>query len=47
MNDALKEEKVKNYDWESLDEVVRKWAALTGHEKDQERYQNRKIIYQD
>jgi hypothetical protein len=28
--------------WKSLDEVVRKWVALSGHEKDQEDYQKRR-----
>ena len=25
--------------WKALDEVVRKWAILSGHEKDMENYQ--------
>jgi hypothetical protein len=33
--------------WKRLDIVIRKWAVLSGHEKDLEAYQNRKIIYQD
>ena len=33
--------------WKSLDLVIRKWAALSGMEKDLSDYQNRKIIYQD
>ena len=33
--------------WKRLDIVIRKWAVLSGMEKDLADYQNRKIIYQD
>ena len=33
--------------WKALDIVVRKWAVLSGMEKDLSDYQKRKIIYQD
>jgi len=33
--------------WQELDNVIRKWATLSGMEKDLSDYQNRKIIYQD
>ena len=33
-------------DWNSLDLVIRRWAALSGFEKDQEMYQKLKE-YQD
>ena len=32
--------------WKRLDIVTRKWAALTGHEKDQSDYQKRKELYE-
>jgi hypothetical protein len=33
--------------WKALDNVVRQWAALSGHEKDQEKYEILKKMYQD
>lgn len=33
-------------DWKRLDIVVRKWAALSGMEKDLSDYQKRKELYQ-
>ena len=33
--------------WKSLDIVIRKWAVISGLEKDLEDYQKRKVIYQD
>ena len=33
--------------WKKLDIVIRKWAALSGMEKDLSDYQKRKVIYQD
>ena len=35
------------YEWKSLDNAIRGWVSLSGHEKDQDAYQKRKIIYQD
>jgi hypothetical protein len=32
--------------WKRLDIVIRKWAALTGFEKDQSDYQKRKEMYE-
>ena len=32
--------------WKRLDIVIRKWAALTGFEKDQSNYQKMKELYQ-
>lgn len=40
-------EMAEKYEWKALDNVVRGWAALSGHEKDQDAYQKRKVIYQD
>jgi len=37
---------VEQEPWEALDQVIRKWAALTGHEKDQSDYQKMKQEYQ-
>ena len=37
---------VEKQPWEQLDSVIRKWAALTGHEKDQSDYQKRKELYE-
>jgi hypothetical protein len=31
--------------WQLLDQVVRKWVALSGFEKDQENYANLKELY--
>ena len=33
-------------DWKRLDTVVRKWAVLSAHEKDQADYQKRKELYE-
>ena len=33
--------------WKRLDIITRKWATLTGFEKDQEIYENLRKIYQD
>jgi hypothetical protein len=33
--------------WKLLDEITRKWAVMSGMEKDLENYEKRKIIYQD
>jgi hypothetical protein len=35
-----------NESWTYLDTVVRKWATLTGFEKDQNQYQKMKELYQ-
>ena len=40
-------ELAEKYEWKSLDNTIRGWAALSGHEKDQDAYQKRKTIYQD
>jgi hypothetical protein len=32
----------KTYDWKSLDQVIRKWAVLSGFEKDYEEYRKLK-----
>ena len=37
---------VKQEPWEQLDEVIRKWIALSGFEKDQSDYQKMKEQYQ-
>lgn len=37
---------VKQEPWEQLDEVIRKWIALSGFEKDQSDYQKMKQEYQ-
>jgi hypothetical protein len=39
-------EKSENYDFTGLDEVIRKWAALTGHENDQDWYRKMKEMYE-
>jgi hypothetical protein len=31
--------------WQLLDQVIRKWATLSGFEKDQENYANLKELY--
>lgn len=31
--------------WEALDEVVRKWAVMSGHEKDMENYEKLRQMY--
>lgn len=41
-----KHENQQPIDWKSLDEVTRKWAALTGHENDQSWYQKMKEHYE-
>ena len=41
-----KTEKIEKESWEQLDLVVRKWAVLSGHEKDQSSYQKMKEMYQ-
>jgi hypothetical protein len=33
-------------DWKRLELVTRKWAVLSGHEKDQADYQKRKELYE-
>jgi len=40
-------ELAEKYEHKSLDLIVRGWIALSGHEKDQDAYQKRRIIYQD
>ena len=41
------EEHDKNFaPWQLLDGVVRQWAALSGHERDQSNYQKMKEQYQ-
>ena len=40
-------ELAEKYEWKSLDNAIRGWVSLSGHEKDQDAYQKRKIIYQD
>lgn len=40
-------ELAEKYEWKALDNAIRGWAALSGHEKDQDAYQQRKVIYQD
>jgi hypothetical protein len=32
--------------WKALDSVIRKWAVLSGFEKDQNNYQKMKEMYQ-
>jgi len=46
-NQSIVEEIPSDEAWKSLDFVVRKWAALSGFEKDQENYQNLRRLYQD
>jgi hypothetical protein len=36
----------KKYDFTELEEVIRKWAALTGHENDQDWYRKMKEMYE-
>jgi hypothetical protein len=37
---------VEQEPWEQLDQVIRKWATLSGFEKDQSDYQKMKELYQ-
>ena len=37
-NTELKQEPQTPIEWKELDEAVRRWAALTGHENDQDWY---------
>ena len=46
MSEAENEVFESKIDWKSLDFVIRQWAALTGHEKDQSNYQKMKELYQ-
>jgi len=40
-------EKTENpINWKDLDDVLRRWAALTGHENDQSWYQKMKEQYE-
>jgi hypothetical protein len=40
------EKDVESEPWKALDEVVRKWVTLSGHEKDLSDYQKRKELYE-
>jgi hypothetical protein len=35
------------YEWKPLDSIIRGWIAASRKEKEQEDYQNRKVVYQD
>jgi hypothetical protein len=39
-------EKHEKYDFTELEEVIRRWAALTGHENDQDWYRKMKEMYE-
>jgi hypothetical protein len=39
-------ENAKISDWERLELVIRKWAVLSAHEKQQSDYQKRKEMYE-
>jgi hypothetical protein len=39
-------EKSENYDFTELDLAVKRWAALTGHENDQDWYRKMKEMYE-
>ena len=39
-------EKSENYDFTELDLAVKRWAALTGHENDQNWYVKMKEMYE-
>lgn len=41
-----KKEPQEPIDWKPLEEIVRKWAALTGHENDQDWYRKMKEYYE-
>ena len=43
-NTELKQEPQDPIDWKLLDEVVRKWAVLSGHEDDQDTSTDRPIL---
>jgi hypothetical protein len=45
-NTELKQEPQDPIDWKLLDEVVRKWAVLSGHEDDQDWYRKMKEYYE-
>lgn len=42
MNDDKKTTFPSKIDWKTLDEIVRKWAVLSGYEKDQNFYEELK-----
>ena len=37
---------LEDIEWQSLDEVIRRWAAQSGFEKDMSNYQKMKELYQ-
>jgi hypothetical protein len=41
-NTEQKENFESEIEWKELDEVIRRWAALTGHENDQDWYKKMK-----
>ena len=45
-NEQVNNEKLENYDFTELDLAVRRWAAQTGHDDDQEYYRKLKEQYQ-
>jgi hypothetical protein len=45
-NEQVNTEKLENYDFTELDLAVRRWAAQTGHDDDQEYYRKLKEQYQ-
>jgi hypothetical protein len=45
-NEQVNAEKLENYDFTELDLAVRRWAAQTGHDDDQEYYRKLKEQYQ-
>lgn len=45
-NQQVNTEKLENYDFTELDLAVRRWAAQTGHDDDQEYYRKLKEQYQ-
>jgi hypothetical protein len=45
-NTTQKEQKNQKFDFSELDLVIRRWAALSGHEKDQSYYVKLKEQYE-
>jgi len=45
-NTELEEKPDENYDFSELDLAIRRWAAQTGHDTDQDWYRKMKEMYE-
>lgn len=46
MSNEQQQEKEEIPAWKLVDLICRKWAVMSGHEKDQSDYQKRKELYE-